>query len=334
MKIEFKEYQLALNYPFKIADYTRTSTPLVFVHLSDEGFVGIGEASMPPYLGESIETAFAFLEKVKIDRFSSIEEILTSVDAIADGNNAAKAAVDIALHHWYCKKHNIPLYQYFQSDPAKMPYTSFTLGIDTKEVLKEKIKDADPFHRIKIKLGSENDKEIINTIRSISNKEMVVDANRGWKNKEDAAAMIDWLATKNCLFVEQPMPVDQFEDMLWLKSRSALPLFADESCKRLKDIELVKDGFHGINIKLMKSTGLHEAQKMIHKARELNLQLMIGCMSESSCGILAAAALAPQCDYADLDSPWMVKNNPFENPMLKDGKIELANSIFQPIFAS
>ncbi len=323
MKIEFKEYQLALNYPFKISDFSRTSTPLVFVTLSEDGVEGIGEASMPPYLGESKESAFTFLSKVKIDKFTSIQEILQYVDGIDKGNNAAKAAIDIALHNWYCSKHNIPLYKYFNSDVTKMPLTSFTIGIDTKEVLIEKVKDAEPFQRIKIKLGTEHDKEIVNTIRSITHKEIVVDANRGWKTKEYAAEMIDWLATKNCLLVEQPMPVEQLEDMVWLKSRAALPLFADESCKRLVDVDIVKDGFHGINIKLMKSTGLQEAQKMIHRARELSLQIMIGCMSESSCGILAAAALAPQCDYADLDSTWMVKNNPFTSPVLKDGKIDL-----------
>lgn len=325
MKIEFEEYQLALNYPFKISDFSRTSTPLVFVKITEDNTQGIGEASMPPYLGESIESAYKFLSKVSIEKFTSIDSILTYVDGIDEGNNAAKASIDIALHNWYCKKNNIPLYKYFNSDLTKMPITSFTIGIDSKDILIKKLKDADNFHRIKIKLGTENDKEIVNTIRSITDKEIIVDANRGWTNREEAAKMIDWLATQNCILVEQPMPVENNEDMIWLKSRSSLALFADESCKRLKDIENIKEGFHGINIKLMKSTGLNEASKMIKLARELSLKIMIGCMSESSCGILAAAALAPQCDFADLDSTWMVKNNPFENPVLENGKIRLTD---------
>ncbi len=325
MKLEFEAYQLALNYPFKISDYSRTSTPLVFVKVIEDGIEGIGEASMPPYLGETIETASEFLSKVQIDSFTSIPEILAYVDSIALGNNAAKAAVDLALHDWYGKKHQIPLYQYFKSNSSLMPPTSFTLGIDSIEVLKEKIKDTEPFRRIKIKLGSENDKEIVDNIRKLTDKEILVDANRGWKTKEQAVEMIDWLATRNCILVEQPMPIDSYDDMLWVKSRSALPLFADESCKRFSDIEKIKDGFHGINIKLMKSTGLHEAQKMITKALELSLKVMIGCMSETSCGILAAASLAPQCEYADLDSTWMVSNNPFPSPELVDGKIVLNN---------
>ncbi len=323
MKIKFEAFQLALNYPFKISDYSRTSTPLVFVRISDGAFEGIGEASMPPYLGETIETASSFISKVHFSEFSSIPEMLKQVDDIELGNNAAKAAIDLALHDLYGKRTNTPLYKHFKSDPNLMPPTSFTIGIDSFDVLKEKIKDTDPFHRIKIKLGSDNDKEIVKNIRNLSSKEILVDANRGWKTKEQAAEMIDWLATQNCVLVEQPMPIDSYEDMLWLKSRSSLPLFADESCKRLSDIERIKDGFHGINIKLMKSTGLLEASKMITLARELSLKVMIGCMSETSCGIMAAAALAPQCDFADLDSTWMVSNNPFETPKLIDGKIQL-----------
>lgn len=323
MKIKFEAFQLALNYPFKISDYSRTSTPIVFVRISDGQFEGIGEASMPPYLGESLETASEFISKVHFSSFTNIPEMLKQVDEIAPGNNAAKAAIDLALHDLFGKKNNISLYKHFNSNPNLMPATSFTIGIDSIDVLKEKIKDTEPFYRIKIKLGSENDKEIVNNIRSLTSKEILVDANRGWKTKEQAVEMIDWLATKNCVLVEQPMPIDSYEDMLWLKSRSALPLFADESCKRLNDIDKIKDGFHGINIKLMKSTGLLEASKMITRARELSLKVMIGCMSESSCGIMAAAALAPQCDFADLDSTWMVSNNPFEMPTLIDGKIQL-----------
>lgn len=323
MKINFEAFQLALNYPFKISDYSRTSTPLMFVRISDGDIEGIGEASMPPYLGESIETASTFLSNVHFNQFSTIPEMMNTVDKIATGNNAAKAAIDIALHDFFGKKNNIPIYNHFHSNPSLMPSTSFTIGIDSIETLKEKIKDTEPFHRIKLKLGSENDKEIVEQIRKLTHKEIMVDANRGWKTKEYAAEMIDWLASRNCTLVEQPMPVDSYEDMLWLKSRSALPLFADESCKRLDDIEKIKDGFHGINIKLMKSTGLLEASKMITLARELSLKVMIGCMSETSCGIMAAAALAPQCDFADLDSPWMVSNNPFDTPTLIDGKIVL-----------
>lgn len=325
MKIYAIPYRLKLNYPFKISDYTRTETPLVFIKIEEGNYEAWGECSMPPYLGETIESSLEFVEKVDAEKLigQSIAEQMSYIDSISKANNAIKAAFDIALHDLYAKKNNITLAQYFNVDESKMPETSFTIGIDSVDVIKKKLKDAEPFSRIKVKLGTDNDKEIINVIRKNTSKEIVVDANRGWQNKEYASRMIDWLASKNCLIIEQPMPIESVDDMVWLKERSSLPLFADESCKRLSDIENVSQLFHGINIKLMKSTGLLEAYKMINKARSLSLKIMIGCMSESSVGILAASSLAPLCDYADLDSVWMVSNNPFETPALYDGKIRL-----------
>ncbi len=328
MKISAIPYRLKLNYPFKISDYSRIDTPIVFIKLEHKNYTAWGECSMPPYLGETIESSLDFVQKVDAIKLSalSLNEQLNYIDSVSLDHNAIKSAFDIALHDLYTQMNNISLATYFNIDESLMPPTSFTIGIDSLEIIKEKLKDAEPFKRIKVKLGTENDKDIINLIRSQTDKEIVVDANRGWTRKEYALEMIDWLATKNCLLIEQPMPTDAIEDMVWLKEKSSLPLFADESCKRYKDIENIKSGFHGINIKLMKSTGLAEAYKMINKARELSLKIMIGCMSESSVGILAAASLAPLCDYADLDSVWMVSNNPFITPELVDGKIRLKNN--------
>jgi L-alanine-DL-glutamate epimerase-like enolase superfamily enzyme len=325
MKITAIPFRLKLNYPFKISDYTRVDTPIVFIKIEQDSYTAWGECSMPPYLGETIESSLEFVNKVDAHILSELSLIdqLSYIDSIALNHNAIKAAFDLALHDLFTKKNNLTLANYFNVDESLMPSTSFTIGIDSLEVIKEKLKDAEPFNRIKVKLGTDDDKQIINVIRSQTNKEIVVDANRGWLNKSHALNMIDWLATKNCLLIEQPMPTDSLEEMIWLKERSSLPLFADESCKRYADIDNIKDGFHGINIKLMKSTGLAEAYKMIKKARELSLEVMIGCMSESSVGILAAASLAPLCDYADIDSVWMVSNNPFETPKLIDGKIKL-----------
>ncbi len=325
MKISAIPFRLKLNYPFKISDYSRIDTPIVFIKIEYNNYVAWGECSMPPYLGETIESSLEFVKKVDANKLSAmtLNEQIKYIDSISLNNNAIKSAFDIALHDLYTQLNNISLAAYFNIDESLMPHTSFTIGIDSLDVIKEKLKDAEPFKRIKVKLGTENDKEIINLIRSQTDKEIVVDANRGWTSKEYALEMIDWLATKNCLLVEQPMPTDSIEEMIWLKEKSSLPLFADESCKRYNDIEKIKDCFHGINIKLMKSTGLAEAYKMIKKARELSLKIMIGCMSESSVGILSAAALAPLCDYADLDSVWMVSNNPFLTPELIDGKVKL-----------
>lgn len=327
--IEFskEELKLELNYPFRISNFSRNYTPVVLVKLSYETHIGYGEASMPPYLGETFESANEFFTKVNLKNFepSQYLSIIEYIDGLAPGNNAAKAAIDIALHDLIGKINGIPCYELLGSDPSKMPFTSFTIGIDHPEIIAKKMEDAKPFHFVKVKLGSQQDKEIIETIRNISDKPIYVDANRGWGNKEYALSMIEWLATKNVSIIEQPLEINQIEDMCWLKEKSPLPLFADESCKRLYDIDNISQAFHGINIKLMKSTGIVEAQKMIAKARSLNLKIMIGCMSETSCGIYAAAALAPQVDYCDLDSPWMVKNNPFQTPKLVDGKLILEN---------
>jgi L-alanine-DL-glutamate epimerase-like enolase superfamily enzyme len=328
--IEFhtEPFSLELNYPFSISNFSRTNTPIALVRLQYEGLIGYGEASMPPYLGETQESASHFFAKVSLRNFEPSEylSIIEYIDNLEPGHHAAKAAIDIALHDLIAKIKGIPCYELLGSDPAKMPFTSFTIGIDHPEIIAIKMKDASPFHFIKVKLGSDQDQAIINTIRSISDKPIYVDANRGWGSKEHALEMIEWLATQNVHIIEQPLEINQLADMEWLKGKSPLPLFADESCRRLYDIENIANAFHGINIKLMKSTGIAEAQKMIAKARDLDLKIMMGCMSETSCGIYAAAALAPQVDYCDLDSPWMVKNNPFEAPLLIDGKIQLSKS--------
>ncbi len=329
MNIEVIDFHLELIHPFRISDYTRTNTPIVFLILKSDNHFGIGECSMPPYLGESIESSRKFINKVDLQKIkvNALDDSLKYIDSVGVGNNGIKAAFDIALHDLYCKHQNINLKSYFNANELLMPDTSFTLGIDKLDQLKIKLKETDRFNRIKIKLGTENDKEIVKTIRRYTQKEILVDANRAWKDKYKALEMIDWLSKQNCLLVEQPMPTDSIEEMIWLKDRSALPLFADESCKRLNDMEGIHEQFHGVNIKLMKSTGLSEAYQMINKAQSLSMKTMIGCMSESSVGILAAASLAPFCDYADLDSVFMVKNNPFKRPELVEGKLKLSDEI-------
>ena len=187
----------------------------------------------------------------------------------------------------------------------------------------EKVAEAESFKILKVKLNGENDKNIISEIRNITNKPIVVDVNQGWKNKYLALEMIFWLKDNNVLFVEQPMPKNNLDAAAWLFERSPLPIFADESIQRYEDMDAVKDCFHGINIKLMKCTGMQEAYKMIKKARELKLQLLIGCMSETSCAVSAAAQLSPLVDFADLDGPLLIANDLFKGIKFLDGKITL-----------
>lgn len=323
MKLTYRLYQLELKHRFTIAKFSRTSTPIVLVQIEHESFTGYGEASMVPYMGESNETAAAFLDKVDVSQFQypfNFGSILSYLDSIASGHPAIKAALDIALHDLDGKLQNKPCWQIFGSNPALMPATSFTIGIDTPEMIREKIKDAADCKIIKVKLGRDSDKELINTIRSVTDKPLFVDANQGWSDLQHSLDMTHWLHEQGVLLIEQPMPKADIDSNAWLTERSPIPIIADEAVQRLDDVTRAHGVYHGINIKLMKSAGLYEAQRMIAKARELDLKILIGCMSETSCATLAAAALAPQCHWADLDGPLLVSNNPFAKPGFVDGK--------------
>ncbi|MBL7889697.1 MAG: dipeptide epimerase [Bacteroidia bacterium] len=304
----------------------RSSTPVVIVKVEYNGYVGYGEASMPPYLGESHESVISFLGKAKsiladLTFPFDMEEVLRAIDQLEEKNTAAKASIDIALHDLMGKIRNQSIWKYYQADPQETPYTTFTIGIDSPDVITQKVKEGKAYKVFKVKLNGEDDQLIINTIRNSTDKSIAVDVNQGWKDKEQAIRMIEWLNTKNTILVEQPLPKNNLDDSYWLYERSPLPLFADETVQRFSDIELVKDCFHGINIKLMKCTGLHEANKMIQEAKKHQLQILIGCMSETSCAISAAAQLTPFANYADLDGALLIKNDLFNGITFNDGKI-------------
>jgi L-Ala-D/L-Glu epimerase len=330
MQLSFRKIDLQLKHTFTIATVSRTFTPIVLTQIAYDNKVGFGEASMPPYIGENHETACLFLEKAKnvIAKLTypfDIQLVMNEIEALAKGNKAAKASIDIALHDLKGQMENQPVWKMFGVNPATMPITSYTIGIDTPSVLRQKVAESEGFKILKIKLGSSDDKAIINTIREVTDKPLYVDANQGWKDKNEALEMTHWLKEKGVLMIEQPMLKTDLDGNAFVTEGSPLPTIADESCQRLVDIPRLKGVFHGINIKLMKSTGLNEGFKMLQLARSLDLKVMIGCMSETSCGVLAAAQIAPLCDYVDLDTTWLITNNPFENPDLKDGIIQLSN---------
>jgi len=296
MKLSFRPYELQLKHAFTLATSSRTTTPVMLVELEFDGLIGYGEASMPPYLGESHETVAKFLKKVDLSAFKDpfrMDEILEYVDGIEVGNRAAKACVDIALHDLVGKIMNQPWYKIWGLNPDDTPVTSFTIGIDTREMIIAKTKEAAEFKILKVKIGRENDKELVNAIRSVTDVPLCVDVNQGWKDKRQALDMIHWLKENGIVFVEQPMPKEQLDDMAWLTANSPLPTVADEDFQRINDILKFKDVYSGINIKLMKSTGMREAKKMIDVARALDMKVMIGCMTETSCAVAAASQLLP-----------------------------------------
>jgi L-alanine-DL-glutamate epimerase-like enolase superfamily enzyme len=331
MELTYQPFELQLKHTFTIAKFSRTTTPVMLLQIKHDGFTGYGEASMVPYMGETWDTATDFLKKVDTYQFKypfNFDAIIDYLDSIAPGNTAIKAGIDIALHDLAGKLKGGPCWQLLGSDLAKMPATSFTIGIDTPEVMRQKVLEAaNDFKVIKVKVGRDNDKEIIETIRSATNAPLYVDANQGWSDREKSLDLVYWLQEQNVLLIEQPMLKTDYDGNAWLTERSPLPIIADEAVQRLPDVEKAKGAYHGINIKLMKCTGMHEAHKMITKARALDLQIMIGCMTETSCAALAGASLAPQCDFADLDGPFLTSNNPFILPAFVEGKWVLGENV-------
>lgn len=327
MKLSWFPYELKLAHVFTVASYSRTTTPDVQVEIEYDGFVGYGEASMPPYLGHTVESVCAFLEKVNLEQFADpfcIEDIMAYVDSISEGDAPAKAAIDIALHDLVGKLLGQPLYRLWGYDAAKAGDTTFTIGIDTADVVREKtLECADKFNILKVKVGLDNDKEMIETIRSVTSLPIAVDANQGWKDKHQALDEIFWLKEHGIVMVEQPMPKEMLDDIAWITERSPLPIFADESIQRLKDIPSIKGAFTGINIKLMKCTGLLEARKMLTYARAEGMKVMVGCMTETSCATTAAAHFSPVVDFADLDGNLLIANDRFEGMVVQGGKMVL-----------
>lgn len=326
MKLRFAPYTLELKDVFTIASGSRSTTPAMLTEIEYNGIIGYGEASMPPYLGESHQSVGEFLSKVDLSKYKSpfeLDTILADIDALASGNHAAKAAVDIALHDLVGKLLRRPWYDIWGFDRNRTPYTSFTIGMDAAAAVRQKTKEAEEFRILKVKLGRDSDKMMIETVRSVTNKPICVDVNQGWTDRSLALEMIHWLSGKGVVFVEQPMPKERVDDMAWLTERSPLPTVADEAVQRVADIKKAQGVYTGINIKLMKCTGMREAHEMIMLARALGMKVMLGCMTETSCAISAASHLSPLADWADLDGALLISNDPFDGTKIVNGKIVL-----------
>lgn len=330
-KIEllWSPYNLILKYPFTISTYSRTTTPVVLVELHYEGYIGYGEASLPQYLGETQDSVISFLKQVDLSQFSDfsdVDKVLGYVDQVAIGNTAAKASVDIALHDLIGKMRNQSWHAIWNLDSRNTPNTTYTIGIDTDEIVRKKTREvASDFKILKVKLGGNDDKRMIEVIRSVTNLPLAVDANQGWNDRSEALEMIYWLKEHGVVLVEQPMLKSDLEGSAWLTTHSPLPIFADESVQRLADLERIKGAFSGINIKLMKCTGMNEAHKMIDLAPSLGFDVMLGCMTETSCAISAASQLSPSVSFADLDGALLITNDCFRGTIIRNGKIVLNN---------
>ena len=250
-------------------------------------------------------------------------KIMAQVFERVKGEWAGKAAVDIALMDWVGQKLGIPLYTYFGLDPKDAPVTTFSIGIDTPELTKQKTLEAAEYPVLKVKVGLATDEPTIEAVRSVTKKPLRVDANEGWKDKEEAVRKINWLEKMGVEFIEQPMPAEMIDETRWVRSRVHIPVIADEACQRASDIPKLREAFDGVNVKLDKSGGMLEAYRMIQIANALGMKTMLGCMVSSSVSVTAAAHLSPLVDYADLDGNLLISNDPFHGVRVEKGKLVL-----------
>lgn len=315
MRVKFEVFptKLKFRFPFKIAHGERTYTNSVIVLAKFNGMTGKGEATLPPYLPDTVESVLSFLEAPLFKEISADDfppHIFYKMEELSRSDMPAKAAVDMALWNLKAQLEKKQLSTLLQINSTHQPPHSYTIGICTKEEMEKQLhygKD-NGFSFFKLKLNGVDDEKIIRNFKSLCNADFAVDANQSWPidNKEYVLQIVRLLEQSNCRLIEQPYPKMDIESTLWLKKHTDLPLIADESCQRLSDIQELYSVFDGINIKLQKCGGLSEAIQMIQQARQLNMKVLIGCMSESAIGCDTAEALAPLCDWADLDGKYLI----------------------------
>ena len=294
-----------------------------------DGITGHGEGAPIVRYHEDAQGAQKAAESVRDLLLNAnpleFSKVMAEVFHRVSGEWAGKAAVDIALMDWVGQKLGIPLYTYFGLDPKDAPITTFSIGIDTPEITKQKTREAEAFPILKVKVGLSTDEPTIEAVRSVTKKPLRVDANEGWKDKEEAVRKINWLEKQGVQFIEQPLPAEMIEETRWIRSRVHIPIIADEACQRASDIPKLKDAFDGVNVKLDKSGGMLEAYRMISIAKALGMKTMLGCMVSSSVSVTAAAHLSPLVDFADLDGNLLIANDPFRGVTVEKGKLILPN---------
>ena len=325
MELKYQNLDLPLKYQFEVAYSKKTIAKNVLIKFNHDGISGYGESAPSYFYNENAESVGKFVKNAMPylgDDPYNVGYIMDQLNANFDGNYAAKAGINLALLDWIGKKKGVPVQALFDIQSKQDMVTSFTIGIDTIEVIKEKVLDAEDMPVLKIKLGTDQDYKIVETIRSLTGKPLRIDANEGW-SREEAVEKINWLETQNVDIVEQPLPARDIENMKWIRERVNLPLFADESVKTGSDFEKLTGAFDGINVKLMKCGGITEAVKMVRIAKSMGFRTMLGCFIESSLAITAAAHISPLFDYVDLDGALLLQSDPFKGVMIEKGVISL-----------
>ena len=322
MLIRHRPLDLHLRHTFRIARGASDVRENLLVEIEHDGVSGRGEAAPIRRYGEDRASAAAAVEAMAA-RLGDPRHFATAAgEAAVAGQRSAEAAVDMALHDLAARRLGVPLFELLGLDPERTPQTSFTIGLDTPEVVVRKVREASAYPILKVKMGAADDRAVLSAVRDTTDRAIRVDANEGW-TPEDALERLEWLAGMGVEFVEQPLPADRIEETRALRRRSPLPFYADESVHRAEDIPRLAGAFDGINIKLMKCGGIAEALRMIAVARAHGMKVMLGCMIESSVAITAAAHLSPLVDTADLDGNLLLDRDPFVGATVRSGRLEL-----------
>jgi L-alanine-DL-glutamate epimerase-like enolase superfamily enzyme len=299
----------------------------LFVHYSKDGVTGVGEGAPIVRYHENAQGAQQAVEAMRsrllvMDPWQ-FDKDMAGVFHNTDGQFAAKAAIDLALMDWIGKRLDIPLYRYFGLDREDAPLTTFSIGIDTPAITRQKVQEAAEFPILKIKVGLKTDEETIEAVRSVTKKPLRVDANEGWTDKEEAVRKINWLESQGVEFVEQPMPAAMLEETRWVRERVHVPLIADEACLSAAAVPKLVNSYDGVNVKLDKCGGMLAAMRTLQVAKSLGMKTMLGCMISSSVSVTAAAHLSPLVDYADLDGNLLIANDPYTGVQVRQGKLIL-----------
>jgi len=326
LRLERRAIDLVLRHPWTLSRNSSRSKSNVLTRISRGPVVGLGEAAPNVRYREdqaSVMEALSAFEPLLGDDPERFGEAIDRIEAALPGRHAAKAAVDIALHDLHGRLTGTPLWRLLGADPAQAPRTSFSIGLDTIPVMQAKVREAAAFPILKIKVGGPNDRATLEAIRRVTDKPLYVDANEGWTDRNQAIEMIRWMEGIGVVLIEQPLPAADLDGAKAVRDAVSMPIFADEAVLTADDIPPLAAAYDGINIKLQKAGGLRMARRMVHVARSLKMQVMIGCMIETSIGITAAAHLAPLVDHADLDGNLLVADDPFRGVMVRDGRLVL-----------
>ena len=328
--LETEIVRLTLRHTWTTTMSSSEYRDVIYTRYTKDGVTGLGEGAPIVRYKEDAKSAEAMLQAVRAlventDPFA-YEKVLAQVFQKAKGEHAGKAALDISLFDWIGKRLNVPVYRLFGLDPADAPVTTMSIGVDTPELTKQKVDEAADFPVLKIKMGIGKDEDTLKAIRAVTKKPLRVDANEGWKTREEALAKIQWLEQDGGVeFIEQPMRGDLTADHAWLRERVKMPIIADEACTDIAMIPALAGAYDGLNIKLDKAGGILEAHRWLSIARALGMKTMLGCMVSSSISVTAAAHLSPLVDYADLDGNLLISNDRYRGVTVQHGRLILPN---------